>query len=364
MTRTFTADRRRLAGLRIAAQRIGARVDPAASADPADTVRHLLAIQAQDFAGAKWGVGCRTRGSTDASVEAALASGSIVRSWPMRGTLHLVPPEDLGWMLSLTAPRMIQSTATRKKQLELTDSDLARAGEVAAGELSGGRALTRNDLLARFEEAGVSVAGQRGYHMLSHLGVTQQIVFGPVDGTQQSFVLLDEWVERPRRLEREEALGEFVVRYFTGHGPATVRDFAWWSSLTLADARAGLAVGRARLEQLDIDGEPYFMAPGLEPASDAVHALTGFDEYLLGYRVRDAALAPEHSTRVVPGKNGMFLSTIVVNGEVVGTWRRTLARSGVSVELDPFEQLSAATRAALDRTMKDYAAFLERPLVT
>lgn len=361
MTGSFTANRRRITALRVAAQRIGARRDGAASADPAGTVQHLLAMQAQDFAGAKWGVGLRTRDATDASIVAALADGSIVRSWPMRGTLHFVPPEDLRWMLSLTAPRMIRSTETRKQQLGLSAVDLERADAVAVESLAGGRALTRADLLARFDDGGISVAGQRGYHLLAHLGVTQRIVFGPVVGTQQSFVLLDDWVPTPRLLEREEALGEFAARYFIGHGPATVRDFAWWSSLTLTDARTGLAVARDRLAHLEVDGADYYLAPGLEPAAPGTHALPGFDEFLLGYQVRDAALAPEQATLVVPGKNGMFFYTIVVDGEVVGTWRRTMTRAGVHIEANPFEPLGRATKAAFDRAITDYAGFLQLP---
>ena len=359
MTRSFTASHRELTALRLSAQGIGA---PAPDGI-AGTVRRMLGVQAQDFAGAKWSVGLRTPGSTDAEVEAAIAAGSVVRSWPMRGTLHLVPPEDLGWMLSATSARTIRSTQSRRRDLGLTAADLEAAREAAQRELSGGRVLTRDALLAVFDAAGVSTAGQRGYHLLSHLGITQTLVFGPVDGKQQTFVLLDEWVPSPRRLEPEEALGEFALRYFTGHGPATVRDFAWWSSLTLGDARAGLAVARAQLDELDVDGTSYYLAADTAPASPAVHTLPGFDEYLLGYQDRSAPLADGPLERVAPGKNGLFLSTIVVDGEVVGTWRRTIGVRGVAVELSPFDALSAAAQKRVDARLAGYAAFLGVPLL-
>jgi hypothetical protein len=168
-------------------------------------------------------------------------------------------------------------------------------------------------------------------------------------------------VPSPRRLDHDEALGEFALRYFTGHGPATVHDLAWWSSLTLADARVGLAIARPALDELVVDGDTHYLAADTAPAPRAVHALPGFDEYLLGYRTRDAALAPDHAELVVPGKNGLFLPTIVVDGEVVGVWRRTLTAKGVTVEAQPFE--GALVPRGFARATRAYARFLERPLL-
>jgi len=371
MTRAYTAARREIATLRLASQRL---VDSLSSA-PAETVRHLLATQAQDFAGAKWSVGIRTPGSTDAAIDAALAAGDIVRSWPMRGTLHFMPPEDLGWMLSLTAARTIQSAAGRHRQLELTETELERARDIALAELAGGVVLTRDELLARFVAGGIPVDGQRGIHIVQRLSLWGVLVFGPLragdagKANQQTFTLLDEWVAAPRRLERDEALGEFALRYFTGHGPATVRDFAWWSSLTLTDARAGLAAVRDRLDELVSDDTSYFLARDAVAATSATRtgastlALPGFDEYLLGYQDRSAALAPEHFEVIVPGKNGLFLPTIVVDGEIVGTWRRTVTAKGVSIDPQPFAPLSSPRRRAFDAAVARYAQFLGRPLL-
>jgi hypothetical protein len=364
MTRSYGANRRELATLRLSVQRIGAP-----SESPAAAVRHSLAVQAQDFAGAKWSVGLRSRNGTDVAVEAALDACEIVRSWPMRGTLHFTAPDDLGWMLALTSARTIRSSAGRHRQLELTEHDCATARDAAVAALNGGRALSRDDLLAVFEAAGVSTAGQRGIHLINRLALWGVIVFGPLQpgiggkAKKQTFALLEEWLREPRVLESDEALGEFALRYFSGHGPATVRDFAWWSSLTLADARAGLAVARPSLDELDIDGTQYFLPRDATAAAPAVHALPGFDEYLLGYQDRSAALAPEHSELVVPGKNGLFLPTIVVDGEIVGTWRRTVSAKGVAVEPLPFDGLSSADAAGFERAVEAYAAFLDAPLL-
>ena len=363
MTRTYTTRRRELASLRLAAQTIQLPSGREAPPDAAATVSRLLAVQAQDFAGATWSVGLRTPGATSAAIETALASGEIVRSWPMRGTLHFVAPEDLGWMLSLTAARTIRSAAGRHRDLELAEPDFERAREAALEHLAGGRAATRDELLSFIEAAGVAVTGQRGIHLIQRLSQWRVLVYGPLVGRQQTFALLDEWVRHPRQLDRDEALGEFAGRYFAGHGPATVRDFAWWSSLTLGDARRGLEIARPQLDELDVDGTAYFLARDLAPAGRAVHALPGFDEFLLGYQDRTAPLAPEHAERVVPGKNGLFLPTIVVGGEVVGTWRRTVGAKTVTVETHPFEPLSARDSAAFDAALARYARFVGRALV-
>ena len=166
-------------------------------------------------------------------------AGAIVRSWPLRGTLHLVAAEDLGWLLALTAPRMLATAATRRAALGLTESDVEHARGIATDVLSGRRVLSRRALLAALEASGVDTAGQRGYHLLGSLAQTGTLVLGPTEGAQQTFALLDECVMHPRRLERDEALGELALRYFRSHGPATARDLARWSGLTLADVRRG-----------------------------------------------------------------------------------------------------------------------------
>lgn len=358
MTRAYTADRRRLASLRLAAQGIADAPFDA----PAAVVRHLLCIQAQDYPGSLWSVGLRTRASTFADVERAITDREIVRSWPMRGTLHLVPADDLGWMLQLTGQRIFASAAGRHRELGLDEDAFSVARGVAERELSGGRVVTRARLLAAFASAGVDVAGQRGSHLLLGLSVRGILVFGPMEGKTPTFALLDEWVGAPRQLDGDEALAEFVLRYLRSHGPATIRDFAWWSSLTLTDARRGLAAVEHELELIEVDGTVYFHRAGLEPAAPAVHALPGFDEYVLGYQDRSAQLAVEHAPTIVPGGNGMFLSTIVANGEIVGTWRRTATARKVRVEAVPFGSLSQKQRAGFARSLRRYGDFLGLPI--
>ena len=338
MTRAYTADRKRLATLRLAAQGIDS---PACDA-PVDVARHLLALQAQDFGGAKWSIGLRTRNGTDADVEKAIENREIVRSWPMRGTLHITAAEDLGWILGLTGERIVQSAAGRHRQLGLDDEAFALAARIATAQLETHGVMARTALLAAFDAAGLSTEGQRGAHILLYLCVTRLMVFGPVNGKQHSFVLLDDWVRTRRDLTGDEALAEFARRYFVSHGPASDRDFAWWSSLTLTQARRGIAAVADGLEALEIEGVKYWHRAGLEPAAKGVVALPGFDEYVLGYQDRSAQLAPEWFERIVPGGNGMFLPTLVVNGEIVGTWKRTETVRALKISVAPFAPITAA----------------------
>jgi len=356
----FTLERRRLTALRLASQHIGT----GDLSTPADVVRWMLAMQAQDFPGAKWSVGLRAPRTSEATVDAAFHSAEVVRSWPMRGTLHLVPAEDLGWMLDLTAPRAIRSAASRRAALGIAEADTEQAREIAVASLSGGRALTRDAILASIAAGGVSTAGQRGYHLLWYLAQTGTLVLGAAQGRQQTFTLLDEWVREPRRLERDEALGELAYRYFRSHGPATARDLGRWSGLAIADVQRGLAVSGGLLTALDLDGVRYHLAPetlAQAPGAARVHLLPGFDEYFLGYGDRTAALASEHSAAVVPGGNGMFKPTVVADGEVVGTWRRTVTRGEVLVEPLLWGPLRGALHDGLVEAVGAYGAYLGRP---
>lgn len=355
----MTAKTRRLLGrLRLASQLVD---DPGGSLrSPVDVVRRMTAMQAQDFLGAKWAVGLRLPGGTDAIVEGSLSDGSVVRSWPLRGTLHFVAAEDLGWMISLSAERMIKRSATIFATEGLTSAVIARAREAVSGALTGGRVLSRDAVYELLADSGVSEVGQARYHAVWMLCQTGLLCLGPPVGKTQTFVLLDEWVPRPRVLEREEALGELAGRYFRGHGPATVRDFAWWSGLTLTDARRGLDIARGQLVSLHADDLEYFLSPELaaEPSVSSPRLLPGFDEYLLGYGDRRVALSDEHSPLVFPGRNGMFLPTVVVDGAVVGTWKRARTAAQVTVSLQPFEPLSRRVRAGVQTAAGRYAQFL------
>lgn len=338
---------------------------------PVATVRHLAAMQAQDFPAACWAVGLRTPGCTRGQVLEALDAGQIVRSWPMRGTLHFVAAEDLGWMLAVTSTRMLRSALTRERGLGIDASTIATGADAIVAALGGGRALGRTELLHVLDQAGVETAGGRGYHVLWHLAQTGLVCWGPSHGTQQAMVLLDEWVPEPRRPTGDEALREFVQRYLAGHGPATLADFVWWSKVTVAEAKRGLAAAAGAVASVIVDGTEYWLAADLPDAATgpgrgrrrnrnhSVFALPGFDEYLLGYRDRSLVLHGDHADLIVPGGNGVFQPTIVADGRVTGTWRGTPgAGGGLTVRSLPFAEPLAWQRAGFARAARAYARFL------
>ena len=321
----------------------------------------LGAVQAQDYLGALWAIGLRSPGATETEVEQAIADRSFVRTWPLRGTLHFVPAPDVRWMLALLSPRMIAGSARRSRQLGLDEATFARSAEACARALAGGRQLTRGEIHGVLEDAGIPTAGQRGYHILWRLGQNGLICFGPRLGRQQTFVLLDEWVPGLRSLERDEALATLTIRYFTGHGPATLRDYVWWSGLSAVDARAGLALASGRLAQVTVEGTVYWTAEAAAGATappERVQLLPAFDEYLVGYRDRECLLDPSYAGRVVPGSGGMLVPTLLVDGRVAGTWKRTLTRRAVLVVGRPFAAFGTEETRNFAGAVERYARFL------
>ncbi|WP_224248905.1 winged helix DNA-binding domain-containing protein [Hyalangium gracile] len=331
---------------------------------PGQIVSWLGALQAQDYPGAKWSIGLRLPDTTDADVEQAIADGAIVRSWPMRGTLHIVAPEDLRWMLALLAPRNMESAALRHRQIGLTAARFSRSQKLFTKALQGGQALTRDELYAVLERARLSTDSQRGYHFLWRAAQEGLICFGPTRGKQQTFVLLDEWVPASRKLDREESLAELAMRYFTSHGPATLQDFLWWSGLKAAEARAALDSVSSRLEQVTVDGQEYWLARDLRApraASPTAYLLPGFDEYMLGYTDRGAVVAPEHRKKWLP-TNGMFSPIVVIDGQVLGTWKRTLKKKALVVTVRSFVPLSKAQKRAVEAAAEPYGRFMGAPV--
>ncbi|MGK5111866.1 MULTISPECIES: winged helix DNA-binding domain-containing protein [unclassified Geodermatophilus] len=339
-----------LALLRLVAQRLAGPPLPT----PGAVVRRLTCVQGQDLPGALTSVALRTAERSRAAVEAALDAGDVVRSWPMRGTLHLVAAEDLHWLLEALGPRVLAGAAQRRAALDLTDAEAERAREAVTSALAGGGRMGRRELLAAIADGGVPTTGQRGYHLLWFLAQTGTLCLGPLDGGEQLFVLLDEWVPSPRRLDREEALAELALRYFTGHGPATIADLARWAGLPMGDVRAGLAAVRDRLAVLEVDGREHLMAPETPDVLAASRAdarrlllLPGFDEFVLGYADRSCAVPPEFAERIVPGRNGVFRPTVVAGGRVVGTWRWTGTGARRRLDAAPFTAFPDAVAAAL-----------------
>lgn len=356
MSGATAAQRREVGRLRLAAQRlVGEGFDGAA-----DAVRHMAAMQGQDLPGAMTSVALRTRSRSRTGVIDAMNAGEVVRTWPMRGTLHLVPAEDLHWILSLTGERMLRATARNRELRGVDDALLGRARDATLGALGGGRSLSREEMLDLWQREGVirddAERGYVGYRLLFTLAVEGTVCFGPYADGRQRIVAAGEWLPSGAQPEPDEALAQWVLRYFRSHGPATVRDFAWWTKLPLNAIRAALGEVAGRLESWTVGDDEYLMAPetpDLRAAAgrgaDGVLLLPGFDEFLLGYGTRAAALPDEHADKVVPGGNGMFRGTVVSGGRVVGTWRRKGSGAAVRIDAEPFTAFTKTVEAALPR---------------
>jgi hypothetical protein len=327
--------------------------------DPADVVRWLGAVQAQDYLGGLWAVGLRTKGATEASVEEAIARRAIVRTWPMRGTLHFVAAEDVRWILPILTPRVVAGAQSRFRQLGLDGATFARSARVAERALAGGKVLRRDTLYEIWNGAGIATHDARGLHLLGVLSQTGLLCFGPREGKQQTFTLLEEWLPPSRALDREEALGELARRYFRSHGPATVHDFAWWSGLTVTDARAGLESVKSELESWESDARTFWFAasPSVRAGAGGAYLLPPWDEFTVAYRDRRDILEPKYATRVNAG-GGVLSPVIVVRGEVVGTWKRTIKKDTVTVKAALFRALNRADREAVAKAVDRYARYL------
>jgi len=343
-----------IAGLRLRNQRIAG----AGFKQPGEVVAWMGAIQAQDYLGALWAVGLRMKKATEEVVERAIAEREVVRTWPMRGTLHFVAPADIRWMLALLARRVLSGRPARYRQLELDQAVFNKSRDVLVSALEGGRQLTRDAMYQKLEAGGISTAGQRGIHILGRLALDGLLCFGPREGKQQTFVLLEEWVPPARMLDRDEALAALAERYFTSRGPATLQDFVWWSGLTVADAKAAIELAGSRLQKEDAF---WFglKTPAATPAP--AYLLPPFDEYTIAYKDRSAVLDPAHGG-VVSG-NGIFYPILVLGGQVAGTWKRELKKESVAITLSPFKPLKKKERDAIALAAEQYGRFIGKPAV-
>lgn len=333
-----------------------------------DAATHMLATQAQEFWGGRWALASRTVGAPSVrAVDAAFDRGEIVRSWTMRGTIHIIPPRDLAWVLSLTGERQFRAAA-RIREREGIDADvLARAEGIARATLGGGNRLSRKELFDVWEGSGVSTAGQRGYHLLVALSVRGIVCQGPVvpresgPSRDQYIVLLEEWVKDAA--SPDDPAAEMFARFIASHGPAGARDFAWWSGLPLGVSRAAAEAASGRLEIVADDGEPQYVAAGTAPRRAAiapdVFALPPFEEYYLSYADRTVPCAPEFLAQIGPSLNGIVRPILVARGEVVGVWTHSVA-VGRHAD-DPVPTLfapGAASDAEISAALDRYRAFI------
>jgi hypothetical protein len=329
----------------------------AARRTPADAVRWLGAVQAQEYGPAKWALALRmATGARDADIERAFDAGRILRTHVLRPTWHFVTPDDIRWMLELTAPRVHLRMAPYNRRLELEPATLARACAVIERALGDGRVLTRLELGKRLTRAGIAAAGQRLAHIALHAELERVVCSGPRRDRLFTYALLAERAPRARRLARDEALAALATRFLRSHGPATVRDFVWWSGLLTSDVTRAFAIARARSEA--IDGLTYWSLgdAGRDRTREReVHLLPVYDEYLVAYRDRKAVPHWPAGSTAPAGGSAAFQNSIVIGGQVAGAWRVIRTAAGTRLEMNLAGRPSRAERDDLHAAAARYA---------
>jgi len=343
---------------------------------PAAVVRWLGAVQSQDYTGATWALSLRCGGVTAASINRAFDAGRILRTHVMRPTWHFVAAEDIRWLLALTAPRVHAVNAFVYRAVELNEATVRRTTRLITRALQGGQARTRLELAAALEQGGVPASGLRLAYIVMHAELNALICSGPMRGKQHTYMLLEERVPPAPALKRDEALAVLAARYFTSHGPASVHDFAWWSGLTVAEARAGLDAVKSSLESTEIAGKLYW-GPTTTPtrpsrnaapararaAAPIVHLLSNYDEHVVAYRDHSHSLDPAAREAMrTRGTAPLAVHLIARDGLVVGGWRRTIERINATVTTQLLVTLSAREKKAMREAAADYGRFLNLPV--
>ena len=327
---------------------------------PARMVAWLGAVQAQEYGPAKWSLGLRLPGATDAALDRAVNQGRILRTHVLRPTWHFVTPTDIRWMLELTAPQVHRTMSSYNRKLGLDAGVMTRATGVIERALGEGRYLTRVELRAHLVRAGLPGTSMHLAHLAMYAEHEGVICSGPLRGKQFTYALLADRAPRAKRLSRDEALAELALRFFRSHGPATVRDFVWWSGLRTPDAKRGLEMNRAK--PIEVDGIRYWSigrppVRGSKPGT-AVHLLPGFDEYLVAYRDRQAV---PHDLYATPSFR-LAAGALVIGGQVAGAWRTIPGDKGLVVQVETTNRLAGGVRRGLARAAARYGRFLGVPV--
>lgn len=349
----------------IALQRLDSQsISPPRFSSSHEVVAWFGAMQAQDFAAAKWAVGLRLTHATDESIEEAFNKGEILRTHVMRPTWHFVTPEDIRWLLALTAPRVHAFNGSFYRRSGLDKAIFHRSNAILEKALQGGRQLTRTEIDSELRQAGIPTQNMGLSYTLMQAELDGIICSGPRRGKQFTYMLLKERVPKTKVLDRDDALATLTKRYFFSHGPAQIQDFVWWSGLTTTDAKQGLELNKAHLTSETIDGKTYWFTESFQPPDKTlktVFLLPGFDEYFIAYKDRGAILDPKHAKHLNLG-GGMLNGALVVDGRMVGGWKRTFTNHGVVISVEFYEKIAAAHKKELQAVAASYGKFLNLPV--
>lgn len=328
---------------------------------PKDLVAWMTAMQAQEYSMAKWAIGLRLPGSNDDIIEKAFNDGDILRTHLMRPTWHFVVPTDIRWMLELTAPQVKAVNAYYYRKCELDDEIFKRSKDIIIKALQGGKNLTRNTLKSELEQSGIIANGMRLSYIMMQAELEGVICSGPRQGKQFTYALLEERVPESKALDREEALMKLAMNYFRSRGPATIRDFAYWSGLSMMDAKAGALMIRPHFEKEIIDDMEYLFIPGTSTDNNNIQTaflMPDYDEFGMSYKEHKAMSNPEGVAQAKQDESPSSYHMFVINGIVRGTWRQTITKKSVVIETTPFNKLTEKESQLLEKAINRYKEFI------
>ena len=333
-------------------------------ADPAAVVSHLGAVQAQEFAISKWSVGQRGIGLDDAAVQKAVDGGAILRTHVLRPTWHYVAARDIRWIQALTGPRVRALSAYYARLHGLDEAYAGATSRLITDALRGGNHLTRKELGEVLARAGIEATGNKLGYAIMWAEVHAVIANGAMRGKQHTYALVEERAPDAVELAPDEALAELTRRYFTSHGPATVKDFAWWSSLTVTQIKRGIALLGSELASEVVEGRTYWYAPSPPPAPEpagTVHLLQAYDEYIVAYtESRDVGNIAARAFAIA--NENTLVQAVVLDSQVVGVWRRVVERAGIRAEINLATKVTRSQRAAIEAGFARYATFAGVPV--
>lgn len=333
---------------------------------PKEIVSWMGAVQAQDYPMAKWAIGARLPSLTDLVVENAIARADILRTHLLRPTWHFVAAEDVYWMLVLSAPQIKAAQSSREQQLGLSEEVFAKSNITIEKALSNGEHLTREELISNLHQAGIATDQNRASHLFVRAELEKIICSGVSRGSKTTYALLSERVTKTTEITRDEALEKLARRYFTSRSPATLQDFTWWSGLPAREASKALELVKSEFERIQVDDQTYWLFHGLNhtPTAHAdTHLLPTYDEYILSYSDRGASIPTtleQHMKQI--SDRGVFRPIIVVDGQVVGIWKRSLQDEFIRIEIQPFIYLIDAVKEMITETASQYGSFLGKQI--
>ena len=323
---------------------------------PGEMVSYMTAMQSQVWEMAKWAIGLRLPGCTNDDVEAAFNKGDILRTHLMRPTWHFVTPADIRWLLALTAPRVNAFNAPYYKKMELDETVFKKAHKVFVRTLQGEKQLDRNEIKKELEKNKIETNDLRFMLLLMQAELSGLICSGPRKGKQFTYALLDERAPATKPFSRDEALAELVKRYFITRGPATVQDFAWWSGLTIKDAKEGLAANRPLFNFEKLNGTEYIFKHNLfelKKSHQSTFLLPDYDEYGISYKDRSILSDPKYKT----SDETRSIHVVIIDGVAGGTWEKDIKSKEVKIHF--FTSLNKSKLTAMKKATKNYASFFK-----